>query len=150
VVRISRTPGDRIVTSSSFREPKADDLIQTVGCFCITFLRGQSRTLQQTPRWERWGRDIQGYRAYRRGLEHQNRAELTLGPSDHQPADRRELSDYKLALESFHEAARFEPADRKQPPHGGQQPATPRGATAGVGPGLGNTVSAGDTSGGDE
>jgi tetratricopeptide (TPR) repeat protein len=111
IVRISRAPGDRIVASGTLRELNVDDLVQTVGCFCITFLRSQSRTLQQTPRWERWGRDIQGYRAYRRGLVYQSQAELMLGPGDHQHPSRRDFTGYKNALDSFHEAARFEPAN---------------------------------------
>jgi tetratricopeptide (TPR) repeat protein len=111
VVRISRTPGDRIVASDSFREQSEDDLIQAVGCFCITLLRGLSRTLQQTPRWERWGQSIQGYRAYRRGLEYQQRAELRPVTSEQRHAGRHELDDYKHALQCFHEAARYEPAN---------------------------------------
>lgn len=111
VARISRMPGGRIVASDSFSKQSEEELIQTVGCFCITFLRSQPRTLRHTPRWERWGQGIRGYRAYRSGLEHQQRAELTVPPGDRQPPGHRELAEYQQALDCFHEAARIEPAN---------------------------------------
>jgi hypothetical protein len=40
-------------------------------------------------------------------------------------------------LQALSAGGLYQPADRKQPPHGGQQPAAPGGATAGVVPGLG-------------
>jgi tetratricopeptide (TPR) repeat protein len=110
-VRISRLPGDRIVASDAISEQSEEDLIQTVGCFCITFLRGQRRILRQTPRWERWGQGIHGYRAYRRGLEYQHRAELTLDTRRQQQGDHAGFDDYMLALRCFDEAARIEPAN---------------------------------------
>jgi tetratricopeptide (TPR) repeat protein len=99
-VRISRTPGDRIVASRSFVEDSTDELIEIIGCFCITFLRSQPRILRYTPRWERWSQDVTGYRAYRRGLEAQHRAEIA---SSH--------GEYRTALECFDKAARIEPAN---------------------------------------
>lgn len=93
VVRISRTPGDRVVAAGSFTGSTGDELIGTVGSFCITFLRGQTKLLRHTPRWERWSQDINGYRAYRDGLEHQR------------------IGEYGVALGCFHEAARIEPAN---------------------------------------
>jgi tetratricopeptide (TPR) repeat protein len=92
-VRVSRVPGGRIVASDSFHEATDDLLVEAVGCFCIIFLRSQPRFLRHTPRWERWGKDISGYRAYRRGLECQRR------------------SEYESALVCFHEAARMEPGN---------------------------------------
>ncbi|HEX3924589.1 MAG TPA: tetratricopeptide repeat protein [Streptosporangiaceae bacterium] len=99
-VRITRTPTDRLVASRSFTEDTLDDLIETAGCFCITFLRSQPRILRQTPRWERWSLDVNGYRAYRRGLDHQRRAEIASS-----------AREYKTALDYFHQAARLEPAN---------------------------------------
>lgn len=120
VVRISRAPDERIVASSSFGRTSVDELIQTVGCFCIIFLRTQQRTLRHTPRWERWGQGVQGYRAYRTGLEHQRRAELT-PPLDGEPGSQpppngqrdgqHDLAEYQKALAWFNEAARFQPAN---------------------------------------
>ena len=92
-VRVSRIPGGRIVASDSFYEATEDLLVEAVGCFCIIFLRRQPRFLRHTPRWEGWGQDISGYRAYRRGLECQRQ------------------SQYESALECFHEAARREPGN---------------------------------------
>ena len=99
-VRITRTPSDRIVASRSFVEVTVDELIEAAGCFCITFLRNQPRILRHTPRWERWSQDITGYRAYRRGLEHQRRAESASS-----------ADEYETALAYFDEAARIEPAN---------------------------------------
>jgi tetratricopeptide (TPR) repeat protein len=92
-VRVSSIPGGRIVASDSFYEATEDLLVEAVGCFCIIFLRRQPRFLRHTPRWERWGKDISGYRAYRRGLECQRQ------------------SQYEDALECFNEAARMEPGN---------------------------------------
>jgi hypothetical protein len=100
VARITRTPGDRIVASGSFAGKGDQGLVEAVGCFCITFLRRQPRMLRHTPRWERWGQDINGYRAYRSGLEYQR---LGISDTSHQ--------DYSLALEHFSQAARIEPAN---------------------------------------
>jgi hypothetical protein len=75
VVRIARIPGNRIVAAGSFSKSTEEKLIQLVGCFCITFLRSQPRILCQTPRWELWSQDIEGYHAYRKGLECRQRAE---------------------------------------------------------------------------
>lgn len=49
VVRISRIPGDRIMASGSFDDQNEEGIIETVGCFCITFLRGQPKILRHTP-----------------------------------------------------------------------------------------------------
>jgi tetratricopeptide (TPR) repeat protein len=100
VVRISRTPGDRVVASASFPEGSEDELVGIIGCFCITFLRRQPRLLRRTPRWERWSQDPNGYRAYRDGLEHQRRGTTM-----------RSAEEYSLALRYFDEAARIEPAN---------------------------------------
>ena len=100
VVRISRVPGDRVVASGSFTAGSDSELVEIVGCFCITFLRGQPRILRHTPRWERWSQDINGYRAYRDGLEHQRRGMVT-----------RSIEEYEIAISRFHEAARIEPAN---------------------------------------
>jgi tetratricopeptide (TPR) repeat protein len=100
VVRISRTPGDRIVASDSFTAKSDEDLVEIAGCFCITFLRRQPRIFRRTPRWERWSQDINGYRAYRDGLEHQRRGLIA-----------RSRKEYNIALDRFHEAARIEPAN---------------------------------------
>jgi tetratricopeptide (TPR) repeat protein len=99
-VRITRTPTDRIVASRSFTEQSMDDLIEIIGCFCITFLRSQTKILRQSPRWERWSLDIEGYRAYRRGLDHQRLAEATSS-----------TNEYRLALSHFDQAAGIEPAN---------------------------------------
>jgi hypothetical protein len=92
-VHVSGIPGGRIVASDSFSEDTEELLVEAVGCFCIIFLRRQPRFLRHTPRWERWGSDITGYRAYRSGLEYQRQ------------------SQYENALERFHEAARKEPGN---------------------------------------
>jgi tetratricopeptide (TPR) repeat protein len=92
-VHVSGVPGGRIVASDSFYEDTEELLVEAVGCFCIIFLRRQPRFLRHTPRWERWGSDITGYRAYRRGLECQR------------------LAQYENALECFREAARKEPGN---------------------------------------
>lgn len=100
VVRISRTPGDRVVASGSFAGCTEDALVGIIGCFCITFLRRQPRLLRRTPRWERWSQDPSGYRAYRDGLEHQRRGITTRSPEE-----------YQVALRCFDHAASIEPAN---------------------------------------
>jgi tetratricopeptide (TPR) repeat protein len=100
VVRISRAPGDRVVASGSFTESGEDTIIGIIGCFCITFLRRQPRLLRHTPRWERWSQDLNGYRAYRDGLDHQRRGITTRSPEE-----------YEIALRYFDKAARIEPAN---------------------------------------
>ena len=100
VVRISRTPGDRVVASGSFAGCNEDTLVGIIGCFCITFLRRQPRLLRRTPRWERWSQDPNGYRAYRDGLEHQRRGITTRSPEE-----------YQVALRCFGQAASIEPAN---------------------------------------
>jgi hypothetical protein len=99
-VRISRTPGDRIVATQSFAEETTDALVEVIGCFCITFLLRQRRILNCTPRWERWSQDLTGYLAYRRGLAHERNADLTF-----------DADDYRMALGYFHQAARIDPAN---------------------------------------
>jgi tetratricopeptide (TPR) repeat protein len=99
-VRITRTPTDRVVASRSFTDDSVDDLVEIIGCYCVAFLRSQPKILRQTPRWERWSSDINGYRAYRRGLDHQGRAEATSS-----------AAEYKAALDCFHLAARIDPAN---------------------------------------
>lgn len=100
-VRISRTPGDRIVATRSFTESTTEALVEVIGAFCVTFLLGQPRILRYTPRWERWSQDITGYLAYRRGLEVEPRgAEISTS-----------LDDYREALEHFHRAASIDPAN---------------------------------------
>jgi tetratricopeptide (TPR) repeat protein len=111
VVRISRTPGDRIVASDSFSERDEEELVQIVGCFCIMFLRGRPGNLRQTPRWERWGQSIHGYRAYRSGLEYQHRAEISLDSGGQAHASHHGLDEYREALLRFDDAARLEPAN---------------------------------------
>jgi tetratricopeptide (TPR) repeat protein len=105
VVRISRTPGDRVVASGSFTGNE-DELVGKIGCFCITFLRRQPRLLRRTPRWERWSQDPNGYRAYRDGLLHQRQGINTRSLAEHE-----KLAEYKKALHYFDEAARIEPAN---------------------------------------
>jgi tetratricopeptide (TPR) repeat protein len=104
VVRISRVPGDRVVASRSFTEESNDDLVKAVGCFCIAFFRDQPQIKRNTPRWERWSEDINGYRAYREGLFHQKRV-LSSRPIARSP------KRYRIALSYFHEAARIEPGN---------------------------------------
>jgi len=99
-VRISRTPGDRIVATRSFMEDTMDTLIEVIGCFCVTFLLNQPRIFRNTPRWERWSQDIDGYWAYRRGLEHEHSAEISFSPDQ-----------YVNALAYFNQAARIDPAN---------------------------------------
>ncbi|MGC1756524.1 tetratricopeptide repeat protein [Trebonia sp.] len=100
-VRISRTPGDRIVATRSFTEDNTEALIEVIGAFCVTFLLGQPRILRRTPRWERWNQDINGYLAYRRGLGAEPRGtEVSTS-----------LEDCRKALEHFHHAARMNPAN---------------------------------------
>jgi hypothetical protein len=108
-VRISRVPGDGVVVAESFSESSADDLIQTVGCFCITFLRSQPRVLRRTPRWERWDKGIDGYRAYRRGLQFQHDAERPHSGRQHPGGV--DLGEYSKALPFFDQAALAEPAN---------------------------------------
>jgi tetratricopeptide (TPR) repeat protein len=103
VAHISRVPGDRVMASGSFRGTE-EALVEIVGCFCITFLRSQPRILGHTPRWERWSQDINGYRAYRDGLKHQRRGMMI-------PSLKESKKEYRVALASFREAARFEPAN---------------------------------------
>jgi len=105
VVRISRTPGDRVVAAGSFTGNE-DELVGIIGCFCITFLRRQPRLLRRTPRWERWSQDPNGYRAYRNGLQHQRQGINT--PS---LAESEKAHHYQKALHYFDEAARIEPAN---------------------------------------
>jgi hypothetical protein len=100
-VRISRTPGDRIVATRSFTEHTTEALVEVIGAFCVTFLLGQPRILRYTPRWERWSQDINGYLAYRRGLE--------VVPRGTEPST--SLDDYRKALEHFHRAASIDPAN---------------------------------------
>jgi hypothetical protein len=109
VLRISRVPGDRIVAADEFSESSEEDLIQTAGCFCITFLRSQPRVLRRTPRWERWHQGIDGYRAYRHGLEFQRNAEHP-HPGQQHPGGV-DLSEYSKALPLFDQAALAEPAN---------------------------------------
>lgn len=96
------------MASGSFDDQSEEGIIETVGCFCITFLRGQPRILRHTPRWERWSQGIEGYRAYRQGLECQRRAELNLSAEDRVHPDD---TEYQKALACFTQAARVEPAN---------------------------------------
>jgi tetratricopeptide (TPR) repeat protein len=105
VVRISRTPGDRVVASGSFTGNE-DELVGIIGCFCITFLRRQPRLRQRTPRWERWSQDPNGYRAYRDGLQNQRQ-----GINTRSLAEEEKARHYEKALHYFDEAARIEPAN---------------------------------------
>jgi hypothetical protein len=100
-VRISRTPGDRIVATRSFTENTTETLIEVIGAFCVTFLLGQPRILRYTPRWERWSQDINEYLAYRRGLQLEPRGTETSTS----------LEDCRNALAQFHRAARIDPAN---------------------------------------
>lgn len=104
VVRISRAPGERVVTSGAFSGADDEDLIKVVGCFCISFFRQQPRVQRRTPRWERWSENISGYRAYRDGLRYQ------LDGMTNLPA-RLPMRIYQEALDSFHEAAGIEPGN---------------------------------------
>lgn len=100
-VRISRTPGDRIVATRSFAEEATEALVEAIGAFCVTFLHSQPRILRYTPRWERWSQDISGYLAYRRGLELERRGTEV----------NRSLEECRQALEYFHRAAAIVPAN---------------------------------------
>ena len=104
VVRISRTPGDRVITSGTFAGAEHAELVKVVGCFCISFFRRQPRVQRRIPRWERWSEDISGYRAYRDGLEYQ--LDGMTNRSAHLP-----LMIYQTALDRFHEAAGIEPGN---------------------------------------
>jgi len=96
------------MVSGSFDDQSEEGIIETIGCFCITFLRGQPRILRHTPRWERWSQGVEGYRAYRQGLECQRRAELKFSTNERVHPDD---TDYQKALDCFTRAARVEPAN---------------------------------------
>jgi tetratricopeptide (TPR) repeat protein len=100
-VRISRTPGDRIVASRSFAEGSTQALVEAIGSYCIIFLLSQPSIVRSTPRWERWNQDYTGYLHYRRGLDIERR--------DGEPTA--SLEPYREALEHFHRAARIDPAN---------------------------------------
>jgi len=100
-VRISRTPGDRIVASRSFTEESTQALVETIGSFCVIFLLSQPSIARYTPRWERWSQDYTGYLHYRRGLRIERRAGEPTMP----------LHAHREALEHFELAARIDPAN---------------------------------------
>lgn len=95
------------MASDSFIGKDDEELIEVVGCFCITFFRGHPKILRHTPRWERWSQDINGYRAYRAGLNKEREGIKT----DSQDS-------YNEALESFKKATQSEPANLRVQLHG--------------------------------
>jgi hypothetical protein len=108
-VRISRTPGDRIVASRSFTAESTDALIEAVGSYCVIFLLSQPSIVRSTPRWERWNQDFTGYLHYRRGLDiERSESERTTS-----------LAAYCEALEHFDRAARIDPANVRVQLHRG-------------------------------
>ena len=100
-VRISRTPGDRIVASRSFTEESTQALVEAIGSYCVIFLFSQPSIVRSTPRWERWDQDYAGYLHYRRGL--------SIERSQGEPTT--SLGAYREALEHFDRAARIDPAN---------------------------------------
>lgn len=100
-VRISRTPGERIVASRSFTEASTDALVEAIGSYCVIFLLSQPSIVRSTPRWERWNQDYTGYLHYRRGLDIERReGEGTTS-----------LKAYREALKHYEHAARIDPAN---------------------------------------
>ena len=100
-VRISKTPGNRIVASRSFTEASTQALVEVIGSYCVVFLLSQPSIVRSTPRWERWTQDYTGYLHYRRGLDIERRVgEPTTS-----------LDAYSKALEHFDHAARIDPAN---------------------------------------
>jgi hypothetical protein len=100
-LRISRTPGDRIVASRSFTGGSTQALVEAIGSYCVIFLLSQPSIVRSTPRWERWSQDYTGYLHYRRGLRIERR--------DGEPTT--SLDAYREALEHFDRAARIDPAN---------------------------------------
>lgn len=100
-VRISRTPGDRIVASRSFAGASTQALVEAIGSYCVIFLLSQPSIVRLTPRWERWNQDYTGYLHYRRGLDIERRDG---GPTT-------SIDAYREALEHFDLAARIDPAN---------------------------------------
>jgi tetratricopeptide (TPR) repeat protein len=100
-LRISRTPGDRIMASRSFAEETTQALVEAIGSYCVIFLFSQPSILRSTPRWERWNQDYIGYLHYRLGLRVERR--------DGAPTT--SLDGYREALEHFDRAARIDPAN---------------------------------------
>ena len=68
-------------------------MVHAAGCRVIHSVRQEPRALRHTPRWERWGPDINGYSAYRRALDYERQGNS--GDA---------LREYDLAL-------RYEPAN---------------------------------------
>jgi tetratricopeptide (TPR) repeat protein len=100
-VRISRTPGEQIVASRSFTGASTDELVESIGSYCVIFLLSQPRIVRSTPRWERWNLDYTGYLHYRRGLDIERReGEGTTS-----------LKAYREALAHYDRAARSDPAN---------------------------------------
>jgi tetratricopeptide (TPR) repeat protein len=99
-VRISETPGNRIVASRSFSEESTQALVEVIGSYCVVFLLSQPSIVRSTPRWERWNQDYTGYLHYRRGLDIERR--------DGEPTS---LTAYREALKHFDHAARIDPAN---------------------------------------
>jgi hypothetical protein len=105
-VRISKTPGDRIVASRSFAIESAgkdatQELVELIGSFCVIFLISQPRIARSVPRWERWDHDYTGYLHYRRGLRIERRGR--------EPTTSLEV--YREALVEYDKAARISPAN---------------------------------------
>jgi hypothetical protein len=100
-VRISQTPGDRIMATRSFAEESTQALVEAIGSYCVIFLFSQPSIARSAPRWERWNQDYIGYLQYRRGLRIERR--------DGAPTT--SLDGYREALEHFDRAARIDPAN---------------------------------------
>jgi tetratricopeptide (TPR) repeat protein len=93
IVRITRTPGDRVLAADLLESHDEGELVHDVASLVIFTVRQDRKVLRHTPRWERWNQDIRAYSSYRKALELERQIK------------------HRKALDMYSEATRYDPAN---------------------------------------
>jgi len=98
IIRVTRRPGNQVLAADLILREQEQSVVETAGCLIIHNVRQQPGALRNTPRWERWGEDIEGYSIYRRALDNERRGERDAALKGYDQALRHEPGNFLISI----------------------------------------------------